>query len=183
MGQAEGDARNRNVRLAISALCVVFLISFVAALATGSGPAYGLSGAALLFLFGLYCVEILGLRIGGSQLILERQIQAAQEENKRLKEATEALLRSYYVLLDSTYRPMMGGPTVAQLRMINDCLAPVRDLFPQGLQEDTLRRAAECARHEGTEAQLSPLERQVAAGMRAPLQRDSTDKPPGTSAD
>jgi len=163
------DPKKRNSRaktygvLAVAA--AVFIISFWSATVTSHAGAYTIAGFAFFAGMALAAVEILGLKVGGHHLHLERQMREVQEENKRLKEATEALLRSYYVLLDSVYRPFMGGPTVSQLRMVNESLAPVRDLFPPGLQEDALVKAAELAHQTEEEEAMNPLERQRAAGL------------------
>jgi len=161
------EKRSRHAKICgvLAVPAIVFVASFVSAAITSHAGAYTIAACAFFVGMALAVVEILGLKVGGHHLHLEQQIQANQEENKRLKEATEALLRSYYVLLDSVYRPLMGGPAVKQLKMINESLAPVRDLFPPQLQEDALRKAAELATHDGDEERMTPLERQRAAGL------------------
>lgn len=164
MHESNDSKKRANVALTITAL--IFVASFLAAVVFSDGGAYGLAIAAFIAGFGLYCVEYLGLKVGGSQITLERQIHKAEVENQRLKDATEALLRSYYVLLDSTHYVTMGGPSIAHLKMIDECLAPVRDLFPDGLQEEMLEKAATLVKqYSEAEATMTPLQRQQVSGL------------------
>lgn len=126
-------SKNATLCGALAVPAFVFVISFASGVATSHAGAYTIAACAFFVGMALVAVEILGLKVGGRHLRLEQQIGTVQAENKRLKEAVEALLKSQFVLADAVRYPMYGGPSVPHMRMLRKYLGPVEQYLDDGI--------------------------------------------------
>lgn len=111
-------------------LCVA---SFIAGVQLNSGAAFGLSGAALLPLVGIFAVGVLDYKVGGTQLTLEKRVQGLEQQNTELQKSVTALLKSIYVM--SHGASIWDGPTEHHHKLLSEYLLPISHLISQGAKE------------------------------------------------
>lgn len=89
-------------------LFLVFLVFGYVGIVRNSTPAYTLAGIALAFFVALWAAGILGYKVGGAHLSLQKEVQTLAQDNKELRIITTTLVKIILTVMDGSYR--VSGP-------------------------------------------------------------------------
>lgn len=124
-------------------------ILFLGALSLGAyvetrlNPSYPMAALAIAPLAGmlvLYAIEVLGWRIGGKLVVLEKKVQSLEQADTELKTLATALVKSLYAL--EAGGKSWKGNSDANYALIRQYLDPVKHLLDGDLQEQAAQDVA-----------------------------------------
>jgi outer membrane murein-binding lipoprotein Lpp len=79
---------------------------------------------------------LLGWKVGGSQLSLEKQVNQLAEENKNLEAIVDALIKSTVVMIDGVR--LFDGPTPGHIELLGKIMGRVVPLATPGIVDQAI---------------------------------------------
>lgn len=107
-------------------LLAVFGISFYTAITKESTLAYSFATIVFLCLFALCASEFLQYKVDTQLVSLSREVTNLEQQNKELRSAVSALLKTLYVIEHGS--SVWSGVTESHWRLIDGYLEPIQHL-------------------------------------------------------
>ena len=114
-------------------LFLIFVIFGYLGVIRASTPAYSLAGIALVFFVPLWAAGILGYKVGGTHLSLEKEVKSLAQDNIELKAITTTLVKILLTVMDGSYR--VSGPTKGHEKLADKYIESISQFLDPQIAE------------------------------------------------
>ena len=129
------------VLVPMAVLFVVTIVLLVAAIATSFAPAYWSFAIALVLLIILYATEVLGYRVGGHYVTLQKDVERLKQENDELRDVARALYKAVVLVYEGSGR--LGGPGEPHIILLKKYVEPIHLYLESGIEDEVFKEISD----------------------------------------